>query len=378
MPRLNHVVTLDYEPTFRTSKVASMFDVQVTKKLTKKWDVNLPIEEKPWQIGLIVGASGSGKSTIANRLWPKKVHNGFTWSKRSLLDDFPEKCDVKSITEVLSKVGFSSPPQWLLPYSSLSTGQKFRVELARCLLEYEDLFVFDEFTSVVDRQVAQVGAYAFQKAIRKTKRQMVAVTCHYDVEAWLEPDWVFDMSSNTFKWGSLRRPEIKLEICRVKYETWELFKDHHYLSADLARAAVCFAGFLDGRPVVFSSWMPFVGKSRDGKTGKRESRTVCLPEFQGLGLGAVVSNTLASMWTGLGFRVFSSTSHPSMIARRIRSRDWILKNQGRSSRGSNSALSARLAKTRAQGRLISSFEYVGKAMNRDEASRLLSRDSVTA
>ena len=53
------------------------------------------------------------------------------------------------------------------------------------------LIVFDEFTSVVDREIAKVSAYAISKAVRRSKKKFIAVTCHYDVVDWLEPDWVF-------------------------------------------------------------------------------------------------------------------------------------------------------------------------------------------
>src|SRR5258708_2244032 len=137
MPKFTHIVESDYKPTFRTQKIAGMFDVPVTEKLSKRWDVNLPIEERSWQIGLITGASGSGKTTLAKKIFGDNLHKGFTWPHSSLMDDFPESLDVKTITETMSHVGFSSPPAWLLPYSALSNGQMFRVELARCLLEYD-------------------------------------------------------------------------------------------------------------------------------------------------------------------------------------------------------------------------------------------------
>lgn len=353
-----------------------MFDVQVTEKLRKEWDVTLPIEEKPWQIGLIVGASGSGKSTLAAQFWPDQIHNGFEWKSNCLLDDFPEGVEVNKITEILSKVGFSSPPSWLLPYSALSTGQRFRVELARCLLEYQDLFVFDEFTSVVDRQVAQIGCFAFQKAIRREKKQMVAVTCHYDVEPWLEPDWVFDVSTNEFRWGSLRRPAINLEIFRVHHKAWDLFKEHHYLTAEISKAAICFVGCIDGRPVVFDAWLPFVGRlGRYGKKAMRGSRTVCIPDFQGLGLGSTLFTTVAQMWAGLGYRAFSGTAHPAEINKRIKSGQWRLKGQGRSVKDrKHTKLAQRLGRNRAAGRLISRFEFTGPAMPKDEAIRLYARE----
>ncbi|HEV3143067.1 MAG TPA: hypothetical protein VGZ47_04195 [Gemmataceae bacterium] len=40
---------------------------------------------------------------------------------------------VKEITAHLSSTGFSSPPAWLRARAVLSTGQKFRADLARLL-----------------------------------------------------------------------------------------------------------------------------------------------------------------------------------------------------------------------------------------------------
>lgn len=374
MPRLKHVIELDYKPTFRTQQIAGMFDVPVTEKLHREWDINLPIEERPWNIGLIIGASGSGKSTIANKIWPNQVHSGFDWNRSCFLDDFSTELEIKSITETLSKVGFSSPPQWLLPYSVLSTGQKFRVELARCFLEYNNLFVFDEFTSVVDRQVAQIGSFAFQKIIRKTKgKQFVAVTCHYDVEPWLEPDWVFDVSSNSFRWGSLRRPSLNLEICRVHYSAWQLFKEHHYLTGSINHSAACFVGFLKGRPIVFDSWLPFVGRLKNGRKAMRGHRTVCLPDFQGLGFGNALFTELSRMWAGLGYRVFSGTAHPAEINKRIASGEWLLTGQGRTGVEGPKSKIKQLAKTRAGNRLTARFEFIGQPISKDAAILLHAR-----
>lgn len=66
-----------------------------------------------------------------------------------------------------------------------------RVDIARALCLDQHLIVFDEFTSVVDREIAKVSAYAISKAVRRSKKKFIAVTCHYDVVDWLEPDWVF-------------------------------------------------------------------------------------------------------------------------------------------------------------------------------------------
>jgi len=65
-----------------------------------------------------------------------------------------------------------------------------RVDIARALCLDRQLIVFDEFTIVVDREIAKVSAFAIAKAVRRSKKQFIAVTCHYDVVDWLEPDWV--------------------------------------------------------------------------------------------------------------------------------------------------------------------------------------------
>jgi ABC-type ATPase with predicted acetyltransferase domain len=92
---------------------------------------------------------------------------------------------------MLCSVGFASPPDWLKSYHCLSQGEKMRVDVARALCLDRSLVVFDEFTSVVDREIAKVSAFAISKAVRRSSKQFVAVTCHYDVVDWLDPDWVF-------------------------------------------------------------------------------------------------------------------------------------------------------------------------------------------
>jgi ABC-type Mn2+/Zn2+ transport system ATPase subunit len=136
----------------RVAQIEGMFDLSATKRSVERWDVNLPIEDRPWNIGLIVGPSGSGKSTIAREVFGESLRETFTWSDdRSLVDDFPAEMGIKDVADLLSSVGFAAPPQWLRPFRVLSTGQQMRVSVARLLAEQPDLAVMDEFTSVVTR-----------------------------------------------------------------------------------------------------------------------------------------------------------------------------------------------------------------------------------
>jgi GNAT superfamily N-acetyltransferase len=278
---------------------------------------------------------------------------------------------IKEVTELLSSVGFSSPPAWLRPYHVLSNGQKFRCDLARLLaLSSSSLVtghsslisVCDEFTSVVDRQVAQVGSAAIAKAIRKRGLKFLALTCHFDVTDWLQPDWIYRPDENTFSWRLLqRRPAIPLDIIRVAPSAWPLFAPHHYLSHDVNHSAACFFASVHGEPAAISSWLPFVGS---GPSSRREHRTVVLPDYQGVGIGMALSDALASMWTALGYVARSTTTHPAFIAARRRSRNW---RMVRSPRLGGRGDILKHATTRA----TAGFEYIGPPMEWIAATRLL-------
>lgn len=170
----------------RVLQLEGIFDVPPSKRSEERWSVKMPIDERDWSVGLIVGPSGCGKSTVARKLLGEHMRSEFQWSSdRSLVDDFPKAMSIKEIVELLSSVGFSSPPSWLRPFGVLSTGQQFRVSLARLLSENLPISVVDEFTSTVDRTVAQLGSTALAKTVRRRKQKFVAVTCHEDVLNYL-------------------------------------------------------------------------------------------------------------------------------------------------------------------------------------------------
>ena len=190
MPSFNLIKTWNKPSSFRAQSVAGSFTL-TEDVMTKTFQGSLPIESEDWQIGIIVGRSGTGKTSIAKHLFPDSYIKGFEYNSETILDDFPSSLQVNQITTALCNVGFASPPDWLKAYEYLSQGEKMRVDVARALCLDQKLIVFDEFTSVVDREIAKVSAYAISKAVRKTKKQFIAVTCHYDIIDWLEPDWVF-------------------------------------------------------------------------------------------------------------------------------------------------------------------------------------------
>jgi ABC-type lipoprotein export system ATPase subunit/GNAT superfamily N-acetyltransferase len=365
-------VSSEIERTARVVQVEGMFDVPPSKRTEQRWSVDLPIEEKSWNVGLIVGPSGCGKSTVARQLFGEALGRAFAWpATRAILDGFPSVMGIKDIVELLSSVGFSSPPSWVKPFGVLSNGEQFRVTLARLLAELPELAVVDEFTSVVDRVVAQVGSAALEKTVRRRGQKFVAVTCHEDVEAWLRPDWVYRPSEQRFAWRCLqRRPPIDITIQRVHHSAWNLFKRHHYLTQALSSSAFCFVAFWHGRPVAFDAWLPFVGKLKDARKGRRGHRTVCLPDFQGVGIGNALFTFCASLWKGLGYRAFSCTGHPAEIRSRARSKDWKM-TRGPSHTARDTGAQRSLARTRATARLTASFEFVGQGLDAERARDVL-------
>jgi energy-coupling factor transporter ATP-binding protein EcfA2 len=365
---LTHItVETPVHPSPRVQQVAGLFDLATEPTSRVEWHVQLPLDNNPWHIGLIAGPSGCGKSTIARQLWPREIEhsaNLFWPDDCSILDAFPEAISIKDITALLSAVGFSSPPAWLRPFRVLSTGQQFRVTLARLLAELPELCVIDEYTSVVDRTVAQVGSAALAKTVRQRKQRFIAVTCHDDVEEWLQPDWVYFPAEGRFTWRCLqRRPAIELAISRCKTEAWTLFRPHHYLSHALAPSAVCFLATWRDRPVAFSAWLPFVSP---GAPARREHRTVTLPDYQGVGIGFALSSFCASLWKALGYRALSTTTHPAFIAARCRSKDWRLRRKPAFARAGRDRI------RHATTRLTTGFEYIGPALDYTTAARLMS------
>jgi len=356
MPVVDSIVTCPVHRSFRVEQVGGLFDVDLAQKASVSFSVEIPDESEDWSIGAIVGPSGSGKTTISRQAFGDCLFRGAKWPKdKAVVDGFGDR-PIKDVTATLTAVGFSSPPSWIKPYHVLSNGERFRCDLARAMMADSPLVAFDEFTSVVDRTVAQIGSAAVAKAIRKGNlaKRFVAVTCHYDILEWLEPDWVVDMATGVLARGRLRRPEIRLEIHRSHHSAWRLFARHHYLSGNLNRASRCYVGFVADHPVVFCAILPVVGQKRAVRW--RISRVVCLPDYQGVGIGTGMVEALAERYAGAGYVMDITMSHPAMIAYCGKSPRWKCLKQDRA-RGGHSTWKG--YKGDSFKRSVVSFRYVG-------------------
>ncbi len=309
---------------FRAASIKSLFNAESGCNLDLEAD--LPIDDEGWKLGLIVGPSGSGKSSIGRKLFGEAaVYSAGGWPDDApIIDAIGAGLPINDATAALSAVGLGSVPAWLRPYRVLSNGERFRADLARILCDSPAEIVIDEFSSVVDRQIARIGALAFGKAWKRGAGKCVLLSCHYDIIDWLEPDWVFDTATGKYAGRGLwRRPRFELELWETNWSLWPMFEPHHYLKLPRMIGAQCYIGTVDGEPVVTLGVA-----TRPGLREARACRMVVMPEWQGAGVGMRFLNVICQMWLDgknrfrKPMQTLFHTSHPGLCAALRRDRKW--------------------------------------------------------
>ena len=319
----------DWIPLRRSStpKVSHVQMDKITENLIRPFDYESDGTERfyPYEIpidlpsnfglGVIVGASGTGKSTLLKEFGSPEqpVWNVFS----SVASHFNS---AEEASELLSAAGLMSVPEWIKPYDVLSTGQKFRADLARSL---SDNSVIDEFTSVVDRNVACAASTAMARFIRKNNiHNVVVATVHRDILPFLEPDWIIDTDKGAWttskEWE--RRPQLDLTIHSCDYSLWDYFAPYHYLTGKINRSAHCYVGIWEGQLVAFNS--AITAPNGNYKNAYRGHRLVVHPDYQGFGFGPKISEAVAQHYVDNGKRYFAKTAHPRLGGYRDSSPLW--------------------------------------------------------
>lgn len=143
------------------------------------------------QICYITGPSGSGKSVLGRLIQD-------TYQYKEVEKDFDVNVPIidaldLSFSEALSALnmaGLSEAYLYLTPYEKLSTGQKFRFELAFAMTRDIDKILIDEYTAFLDRETAKIVSYMLQKIVRKGRKKLVIITGNDDLEDCIMPDIV--------------------------------------------------------------------------------------------------------------------------------------------------------------------------------------------
>jgi len=306
-------------PGYRAARVRSLFNCEGE---AEGFSLAVDLPDTWTGIGVIHGPSGSGKTTLGRALvdrigatfWAPEWPAG-TPLIEALGPDLP----FDRVTQVLTAVGLGSVPAWLRPHDVLSNGERFRADMARLVLSRpERPVIVDEFTSVLDRQIARVGAAAFAKAWRRSVPggRLILLTPHEDILDWLDPDWSCDTATGAVTVGrGRRRPPLPLEIVETGWANWPLFEPHHYLKLPPMIAARCYVGTVDGAPVAHLGVT-----TQPGVVEARACRLVVMPEWQGIGVGMAFLNAVCAAWAEgdnpfrRPLRTLFHTSHPGLAA----------------------------------------------------------------
>lgn len=351
------------------SLVSTVRDDEITREIEKHFDyhcesglvreiIRIPTFPNEFQIGLIVGSSGSGKSTILRERFGEE--SVVEWDNAKAIASHFES--IEDASGKFGAVGLNSIPSWLKPYNVLSNGERFRADLARRL---KNGAVVDEFTSVVNREVAISCSMSIEKYIRRNNlHNIVFCSCHDDIIPYLKPDWVYNTDNHEFYNGRyLCRPEIHIRISSCSWKAWDMFRRHHYLSGDLNKSATCYLATHNDIPIAFAALLTLPAKGL--VHAWKEHRIVVLPDYQGMGIGNKLSETLGQAYVEKGCRYFAKTSNPRMGEHRERSVLWKATTHNKKNRpdylreSNNDTKHTKEQLEKHSGRVCYCHEYIG-------------------
>jgi len=280
----------------------------------------------------VTGDSGGGKTLLLKAF---KNYYGEEAVELGDLQIDPEETlvegvgkDIKEAIEILSLCGLNDAFLFLRRFKELSDGQKYRYKLAK-LVNCRDkaVWLVDEFCASLDRVMARVVAYLFQKIARRLGKTVVVATTHDDLFEDFQPDILVRKGFEGDV--TIERKEVKPKQCSVcsglqiekgSFEDYKKLKRFHYRSKNEKESAslrmsdcykLLYKGELIGvivyshsylnlkpRNMVFGNRYVFTaGDLQKARLINEEiariSRVVIHPKFRGIGLGAyLVKETL--------------------------------------------------------------------------------------
>ena len=279
---------------------------------------------------------------------------------RALISNF-DFLSPKEATFLLSAMGLSSVPTWLRAYGCLSNGEQYRANLAYLVgtAKENEIILIDEFTSVVNREVAKSMSYSLQKYVRKFNKRLIIASCHFDIFDWLMPDWICSPEKDgKLERRSLRqeKPKIELQVSRCDSKVWEIFKDHHYLTADVNKACKFYLFEWYNYPVAI---VAIINRPHAvNPYAQAISRVVVLPDYQGLGIGSKIIEFISGIYKNNNQKMYIKTINPALGKYFEKSDNW----RPSSSNGKVARTGGALNK-KVISRPSYCYEYIGKKVS---------------
>ena len=327
---VNFTLQSDVSKSFRCKMAANSLDIDVNKKSIHKLKIEGIEIPSSWNIGLIYGASGSGKTTLAKHLFGKDIFKTILDENKSILDQMPEELEYKECASLLTGIGLNSVPCWVRPIKTLSNGQKARAEAVLLMCAKSNITVIDEWTSVVDRTVAKAMSHCIQKFAKKLNKQIILLSCHYDILEWVKPDWMIDCNKQKFELPKSndfffsKREQLTFEIREVGRETWKFFSKYHYLSDRLPGGKIHTYGlFLGENQIGFQCFANYTPNQKGKKEIFHSNRTVIHPDYAGLGMGIILINKTSELIKKkYGYKIMAKFSSAPVYNAMIKQPCW--------------------------------------------------------
>jgi ABC-type lipoprotein export system ATPase subunit len=287
---------------FRCQVAANSLDIDVAKKNTHILKIENVVIPEIWNVGLIYGASGSGKTTAIKHLFGENIFQTIINEDEPIINQLPEHLSYEECAALLNGIGLNSVPCWLRPVKTLSNGQRARAEAVLLMCQDSKFIFIDEWTSVVDRTVAKAMSVCISKFAKKHNKKIVLLSCHYDILEWLNPEWLIDCNKQKFELRKQedfffsKREKLEFNIKEVSRDTWRYFSKYHYLSERLPGGLIYIYGiFHEDNQIGFQCFANYVPCKKGEKMILHSNRTVIHPDYNGLGLGILLINETSKL-----------------------------------------------------------------------------------
>jgi len=322
---------------FRCQVAANSLDIDVAKKSIHHLHIdNVNIPDK-WNVGLVYGSSGSGKTTMIKQLFGDEIFKSVLNDEEPIINQFPETFSYEECASILNGNGLNSVPCWIRPVKTLSNGQRARAEAALLMTQSDNIICIDEWTSVVDRTVAKAMSVCISKFAKKHNKKIILLSCHYDILEWLNPDWMIDCNKQCFELPKgadfffTEREKLKFTIKEIGRESWKYFSKYHYLSERLPGGKIYLYGlFCEENQIGFQCFANYTPHRKGTKIIFHSNRTVVHPDYNGLGLGIkLINETTKLLIQKIDCRIMAKFSSTPVFKAMIKQKDWMFLGETR-------------------------------------------------
>jgi energy-coupling factor transporter ATP-binding protein EcfA2 len=352
------------ERSMRARQLSAMFDVPEHDESEREWHGDVPLDERDWNVGLIVGPSGAGKSTVARHLFGLESSRAGTASASSTTSR--RRLDGRDRRELPSgrlqhDPGMAAPVRRALDRRALprrAGATHDRVAPDRPLL-------VDEFTSRrrstgrEDRRARRAEVGPAQRA--PVRRSLVPLRHRRLAASRLGARTRHHDASD----GSLFDPTAARLHDRARFlRSVAALRSVPLSDGELHRSARCFVLFVDDEPAAFAGVLHRPHATLDERQGLVASRDA--PRLARTRAAFVLSDALGAAYKRSGLRFHTYPAHPALIHGYDRSPMYAMTQAPGGAIGTRTGATSSTPKWRFGRRPNAVFEYVGPAAERDD------------